>query len=1603
MLGSMSVCGPPAVASHLWLLIFSCSLHSQPALSDLVFSTRPEDSAGVLGAPLTLHCAVSDSSRQGALPVRWERASGEAAALSPGPDKGIHQVANGSLFFLQLREGDLGRYVCSAGIGDKHIRTVVQVMEAGLLAFSPLVHASAEAIQCIYISFSTQNIFVCDVCFRNEKSIDTFDPSFDTVCVELEAVFFSPQSQTVSEGQTVFLQCVSGNSSPPAHITWLKDNTLFTKGTQMQGQYGGGNQRKTSGTLHLSNVLIEDEGEYVCVTHNALVNSSLESKAATLTVQGVPTGLQITQGPDNLTIAMQTEVSMCCAARGFPAPTVQWFKDSHLLANSSCLSLQNKGQLLVFKNVSEEDEGSYHCEARNERETVRSQPAYLLPAEMEWNFVLQPTNQTVRMGDSVTLVCRPPYSRPPARVSWFKNNRLLTPKTHFTVGPNGDLIFHSAHDTDRGVYFCRASNIHLYRSVTSRTARLTVLAPPSVRLWPPVVMVPMGAQVVFHCQVWGHPLPSIVWSKQGRSMQTGGKISVGVRNATLYILSVRSYDEGTYTCAASNTVGHDRSTATLRVAVSPIIVSFVGAVSSSEGSSVVLPCRAVGDLPIRYTWTRGHSQTTITPTLKRHVDDEGALHISRVQLSDAGDYHCAAENRAGQQQRRSTLTISAEDDPADRDKQHRQIASAVPNTEAEQRIPLSSNVLSLAQRSEMTQLQAGSTVSFQASQRDLSNDITHVSAPDTLRRLSSLKKTALGLAGLSGGQTGLLVLPDQASAKPTQPTITQIQLPVQQPPHPPLYPPLDLLSQPSVTHRVASLTQLPIIHTQPTLAHNPPPETQRQVLVPHSQSQLTQSVSQSIHNQPSVMHIQHQVSDQPIKPLMPITIITQSLVPRPQPSPESPTHLSNPSTQSPECLAQPREPVTQSLLMQTLHPSDSITQTHHPVTQRYPSYSHLQHPSPVTLFSVTQIQPESTQNQSEPTQTQPEPTQTQPEPTQTQPEPTQTQPEPTQTQPEPTQTQPETTQTQPETTQTQPEPTQTQPEPTQTQPETTQTQPETTQTQPETTQTQPETTQTQPETTLTQPEPTQTQLEPTQTQPEPTQAQPEISQTQPQPTQTQPEPTQTQPKPTQTHPLPKTQPETTQTQPEPTQTQPEPTQAQPEPTQTQPEPTQAQPKPTQTQPEPTQAQPGHTQTQPEPTQTQPQPTHTQSEPTQTQPEPQRTQPTHLLTQPSVSITHAPDLSTTPPTPDPKGPSAPWTSTPDLLQQNMSQPAKPVHPAKPTRHNDTEPTEWLKRNTSQSPIRTSEDPRVKPPPPWLPVLKKHDIPIVVGVGVSLAFIFITMAFYSLVQKKEPAPAIRVPRNLGVPFRHAEHLATGRTYENRAFEDDDLVAVIEQSPDTSDTRTRPPAPSPVTVMIDPAFDETQETQARPPSSSEHSVIAETYSEAIEDTQVDPFLDEEKDCSLSHPSIQLQCVEDWGGGGVYGQCQGQDFLSEPPSLTPSPFRSLSPSPPPVREESLRSSLTLQTTEPCATPIHHSVRISHGNAPLLLSHCVSLGLTTVAVDVHFYPAALASATAAMATVTAATQVNATAAAAPGPQLSSRLAQGQEHDQSAPSMCQSK
>ncbi|KAK1892899.1 Hemicentin-1 [Dissostichus eleginoides] len=953
----------------------------------------------------------------------------------------------------------------------------------------------------------------------------------------LEDVFFSPQVQTVREGEGVFFQCVSGESSPPARITWLKDGTLVTKGRHIQGEYGGGNQKKTSGTLHLFNVTLEDEGLYICVTHNPLLNISKKSKPAQLTVQGVPRRLQFIHGPDSITVVMGTEVSMHCAVRGFPVPMVHWFKDGCLLSNcSSSFSLQNNGQLLTFSNVTREHEGSYHCEVSNHKETIKSQPAFLLTADMEWSFVQQPVNQTVKRGENVTVTCRPPYSRPAAQVAWFKNSQLLSPKGHQTMLPSGDLFFYSVQEDDSGSYFCRASNIHLQRFLTSRRATLSVLAPPSVKLHPQVLTVPVGARVVLECEVSGHPPPSISWVKRGHSKQTGGKIVFGLRNATLYINSARSYDEGAYVCEASNTLGHSSNTAMLKVAVSPIIVTFVDRVSCRIGGAVDLPCMAVGLQPIKYSWTQGRAETysAISPTEDRLIDEDGTLHISNVQYSDVGEYFCTAENRAGRHQRRSILAVTAEHRPADRGKQTRLVLSA--STKTSKDLPVSQSSDSMAEQ----HLGTTHNPHVQAQQHEASCSLPHCDAT--------------------------------TNRAPTSP--------------------------PLLKGAVAEL-KMPSRSLGWFLQHNPN------------------------------------------------------------------------------------------------HPTTSPTQS-----------------------LVTQMQP-----------------------------------------------------------------------------------------------------------------------------------------------------------------------------------------------------------------------------------------------------PMLLPPPHPNFQ-SVNMS-------------------------DQVQLNTSQQGDPVQSTKSG--NNSELTEWLKRNTSQSPM-TSNDPRVtQQSPSWLPVLEKHDIPIVVGVGVSLAFIFITVTFYAVVQKNEAAPTVRAAqRNLGIPIRHTECRAEGRSYENRAFEDDDCVTVIEQSPNTSDTRALPPGLSLVTVKMEPTFEDLQEDTQ--PALDDYSVTVETYPEPILDTKIDPSLEEEKRSSLSQPSIQLQCAEDWTSSRGDNRCSPCHNVLPPPSSLPS--HSPSPSPPSRHQEGLRSSLTLQSAEAGGAPIHHSLSISHGNHPLLLSHQVSLGLTTVAVDVHFYPAATASV--AVGTSTHINSVsNSTSVAAP-PLFTSPFVSSQENDQTA-------
>ncbi|XP_023814100.2 uncharacterized protein LOC105354687 [Oryzias latipes] len=961
---------------------------------------------------------------------------------------------------------------------------------------------------------------------------------------------------------------------------------------------------------------------------------------------GVRRKLQITQGPDNTTVAMGTNVSMQCTVSGFPVPMVRWFKDGFLLPNGSAsFSLQNNGQLLTFRNVTREDEGFYHCEASNQNQTVQSEPAFLLPAEMGWTFVQEPTNMTVKRGENLTLSCSPPHSRPEARVTWFRNDQLLFPTGHITALPNGDLFFLRVQESDSGSYFCRASNIHLQRFITSTRAAVTVLTPPTVKLHPQVLTVAAGAQAVLECEVSGRPSPSISWVKRGHSKQTGGRVVLGRRTASLHIQSARRYDEAEYLCEASNMLGKSYSAALLRVAVSPIIVTHTDQVVCRTGTVAILPCRAVGEQPITYRWTKDRAgiRSSIPITEDKYISADGDLHISRVQYSDAGHYYCVAENTAGRHQRRTVLAVTGSG---------------------------SNNM----------------TTSLTSPRKAVAELIM---PPETLEVL----------------QQHL----NQQATNPTQVLVTQIQPPMLPPPPHPYFQSAELHT-PQTRGTVSASVTSEVLDSTVFVEG----QTSTSVDAPKRQKVLQELFLRSYPDSSNMSDEFFGPNFDSLNPTSAQSSVTQTWI--------------RPSGPDTELSSKPAAPQ----LVTNWSFSHFLQTTQAPL----PSSSSLTLPQQSFTINV----------------------------------------------------------------------------------------------------------------------------------------------------------------------LPKFHLELS------------------------------------------------------------------------------TLPSFI--RPTVSnVEHGSSPEPRPQRP----PSAPknQVSTPRddkvLYQTNRSFPLNETE--KPL--TDKELTDSRsRRNTSQSSVTINDPKGTQQSPSWLPVLEKHDIPVVVGVGVSLAFIFITVTFYSVVQKNEPAQMCRAAqRNLGIPIRHADCRSAGRTYENRAFEDDDCVAVIEQSPNTSDTRTRPPGPCLVTVQMEPTFQELSEN-ALPAS-----VTVETHPEPVTVTKVDSLTEEEKGCSLSQPSIRLQSSEEWTSsrGDTPSLCQE---TLPPPSSSPS--HSISPPPQSRRQEALHSSLTLQSAELSVAPIQHSLSVSHGSPPLLLSHHVSLGLTTVAVDVQFYPAATAP-----VTVGASTQINSASnsTTATVPLFSPLLVSGHEED----------
>nr|XP_058971305.1 neural cell adhesion molecule 1-B-like isoform X2 [Pocillopora verrucosa] len=173
--------------------------------------------------------------------------------------------------------------------------------------------------------------------------------------------------------------------------------------------------------------------------------------------------------------------------------------------------------------------------------------------------------------------------------------------------------------------------------------KLAVLIPPTItHRSNKTIDVEEGVNVTLHCDAIGDPTPSVLWVKDGKTLQNG------TSTPTLQIPRIELRDAGTYVCTAANQAGSTSYSVQVRVVrykpyinktatTDPLIKSWIN-------HTTTLKCAVDANPSANFTWLK-HGQPILAGV--RFMHGMSTLMLIPKTMGDFGLYSCKAENEKG--------------------------------------------------------------------------------------------------------------------------------------------------------------------------------------------------------------------------------------------------------------------------------------------------------------------------------------------------------------------------------------------------------------------------------------------------------------------------------------------------------------------------------------------------------------------------------------------------------------------------------------------------------------------------------------------------------------------------------------------------------------------------------------------------------------------------------------------------------------------------------------------------------------------------------------------------------------------------------------------
>ncbi|XP_041349453.1 neuroglian-like [Gigantopelta aegis] len=372
-----------------------------------------------------------------------------------------------------------------------------------------------------------------------------------------ELLWKSPKIVQAVMYEVVKLKCIMGGNPIP-RVSWTHNNADISS---------TGGYEISENTFELSILEFQETeiGRYQCIGNNEMGDDVV----GTFHVSAVQKPYWISK-PQDVTVAVDEDVTLRCKATGIPDPVVSWFINGKPLEESDVLNKNARflDDSLVFKNVDMHDSTVIQCNASN--------PFGFVWADFYLNVLAEvpviegraePVVKILR-GGTVSLPCRASGNPKPVR-RWFKGDQIIKPGRRYKISADGDLQFDDVGIVDGGSYSCVVSN-----KFGKDERQVSVVIQEMTRIIVPPVnkFVTSGDDVSFHCEAVTDYREQanliITWLKNNETIETESDVYRGrlaITHDALVLHDVVVGDRGMYTCVATSSIDSAKATAQLKV------------------------------------------------------------------------------------------------------------------------------------------------------------------------------------------------------------------------------------------------------------------------------------------------------------------------------------------------------------------------------------------------------------------------------------------------------------------------------------------------------------------------------------------------------------------------------------------------------------------------------------------------------------------------------------------------------------------------------------------------------------------------------------------------------------------------------------------------------------------------------------------------------------------------------------------------------------------------------------------------------------------------------------------------------------------------------